>query len=462
MLLLFAVVMVGKLVLSAHWGLMADEAYYWVWTQHLAWGYYDQPPFIAWVMAASVAVLGDSELAVRLPTVVAGAAAPLFLWKSAGDKRLLLLWWLGVPSLCWLGWLGTPDATLLAGWALALAGACRGGRWWLLAGLGAAVAFLSKYSGAGVLPLLMLAAGPRELRTPWPWLGAALAAVLVFPNLLWNANNDWVAFAFQFHEGLVSDTPPGLAGAARQVLEQALVLTPLCAAAAVWWVVRTAPTAIRWREAEPTDRVVRMAWMSSVPILVFFTVAATRDVAEAHWPAIAYVGIGLGLSHADGILARLTRVGAWVGLMITGVLVVHTLTPLWTMTRDPAMRFTEGRIVAAGVASWAYPVGVDQTQRAPDGARTVYTERYQEASWVHFYTGIPARRHLACGRQDQYDLWPVGDEHQPLFVRPGTRNRDNLCVDADFERGPAHVFEVIDDQGRRTRKRQVFELTRRR
>ena len=55
---------------------------------------------------------------------------------------------------------------------MCLAAACKGGRWWLLAGVAAAVAALSKYTGLLVLPLLILGAGRRDWRTPWPWAAA--------------------------------------------------------------------------------------------------------------------------------------------------------------------------------------------------------------------------------------------------------------------------------------------------
>jgi 4-amino-4-deoxy-L-arabinose transferase-like glycosyltransferase len=32
--------------------LTADEAYYWMWSKHLAFGYYDHPPMVALVIRA--------------------------------------------------------------------------------------------------------------------------------------------------------------------------------------------------------------------------------------------------------------------------------------------------------------------------------------------------------------------------------------------------------------------------
>ncbi|MFT5586963.1 MAG: 4-amino-4-deoxy-L-arabinose transferase-like glycosyltransferase, partial [Cognaticolwellia sp.] len=50
--------------------LLADEAYYWTWSQHLAAGYFDHPPGVAWSIAAGTAVFGQSALAVRLPGIL--------------------------------------------------------------------------------------------------------------------------------------------------------------------------------------------------------------------------------------------------------------------------------------------------------------------------------------------------------------------------------------------------------
>ena len=45
--------------------LYVDEAQYWYWAQHLAWGYYSKPPVIAAIIAGTTSVCGDGELCVR-------------------------------------------------------------------------------------------------------------------------------------------------------------------------------------------------------------------------------------------------------------------------------------------------------------------------------------------------------------------------------------------------------------
>src|SRR5881227_2024728 len=61
-------------------GLYPDEAQYWFWAQHPAFGYYSKPPLIAWLIALTTAAFGDSEFAVRLsaPLLHAGAAGLIY------------------------------------------------------------------------------------------------------------------------------------------------------------------------------------------------------------------------------------------------------------------------------------------------------------------------------------------------------------------------------------------------
>src|SRR6266566_4097031 len=60
-----AAVIVVRLYVAAATPLSADEAYYWLWSQHLAAGYYDHPPVVAFIIRAGTAVFGDTSLGVR-------------------------------------------------------------------------------------------------------------------------------------------------------------------------------------------------------------------------------------------------------------------------------------------------------------------------------------------------------------------------------------------------------------
>jgi 4-amino-4-deoxy-L-arabinose transferase-like glycosyltransferase len=61
-------------LVTARYGLFRDELYYLACAQHLAWGYVDQPPMIAWIAWFACHVFGTSPLAIRLLPAFAGAA----------------------------------------------------------------------------------------------------------------------------------------------------------------------------------------------------------------------------------------------------------------------------------------------------------------------------------------------------------------------------------------------------
>lgn len=450
-LVIVAVAVAVRLGLGFHLALLADEAYYWVWAQHPALGYYDQPPLIAWIIAATTA-LADTEGLVRIGAIACAAIGPLVLWPFAGDRALLALIWCA-PVLFGLTLFATPDAPLLAAWAITLAAACAGGRWWLLAGAAAGLAFLSKYSGAAVLPLAVLAAGRDDWRTPWPWAALAVAGAVAAPNLLWNAEHGWVSFAFQLHEGLLHPRTPGAAGLLTWGLDQLAVATPLLALAGAAWAIGSLRSL---RE----DRIARLAWATSVPVLLLFAAAAPQSPAEAHWPAPAWVGLALGLSRSGGRIARAAWVGAMTAAGFTLVAALHVVHPLFPLRDDPATRLTEGPLVADAVAAWALPAGVGVADGQPGRAEAVYTERYQEAAFIHFYAGIPARRLPGCGREDQYTVWD--DEaaaSTALFVRPATGGPPR-CLEGRYQSGGPHRLHGVDRFGRVAGNWQIFEVTR--
>ena len=96
-----------------------DEAYYWAYSQELAWGYFDHPSFIAILIKAGTSIFGDSTLGVRFFPVVLQTISCWLLWLIAGkpkqhsEVQLFILLLLGMPMLQVFGFIATPDAPLL-------------------------------------------------------------------------------------------------------------------------------------------------------------------------------------------------------------------------------------------------------------------------------------------------------------------------------------------------------------
>ena len=157
-----------RFVAAALLPLSADEAYYWLWSRHLAAGYYDHPPAIAFVIRLGTILFGDTPLGVRFGSLILSLAASWFVWRSgeillgdsvAGARACLffnLTLMISVETLA-----ATPDAPAVAtaaGFLLALAKVSKtqDGRWWLGVGIAAGIGLLSKYTAFFSVPARLL------------------------------------------------------------------------------------------------------------------------------------------------------------------------------------------------------------------------------------------------------------------------------------------------------------------
>ena len=72
-----------RLVAAAVTPLTFDEAYYWTWSKHLASGYYDHPPMVALVIRFGTLLAGDSELGVRLFSILLALPMSYAVYRAA-------------------------------------------------------------------------------------------------------------------------------------------------------------------------------------------------------------------------------------------------------------------------------------------------------------------------------------------------------------------------------------------
>ena len=193
--------------------LLPQEAYYWNYAQHLAWGYLDHPPMVAWLIAAGAWLGHSAEWSVRLGALLLWPVTAWALFglsdrlygRAAAWGSLLLVSIL--PFTAGIGLFMTPDAPLIAAWAvalLALERALRSGRpgAWYVFGVALGLGLLSKYTiallGGGALVFCLIdPASRRWLRSSHPYLALLLAMLVFSPVILWNMAHDWASFAFQ-------------------------------------------------------------------------------------------------------------------------------------------------------------------------------------------------------------------------------------------------------------------------
>lgn len=289
--------LVLRLVLCGATDLIPEEAYYWNYAQHLDFGYVDHPPMVAWMIAVSTRIFGDSEFAVRLPAIGCWLATAFFMYRWSEDyfgetsACLVLMFLATFPFYFSTGFLMTPDAPLSAAWAaslwlLARALLAAHRRAWLWVGVSAGLGMLSKYSiallGPAAIAFILLDARSRTwLRRREPYQALAVSILLFCPVVIWNANNEWVSFLYQGPQRWSSDIDFSL----HILILSALVLvTPIgLAGIIVLWLPRRL-TRLRQDNAVCSER--RM-WLFSlvftlIPLCVF-VLHAIQDNPKIQW-----------------------------------------------------------------------------------------------------------------------------------------------------------------------------------
>ena len=310
--------------------LFPDEAQYWVWSQKLALGYYSKPPLVAWLIALTTRLFGDSEFAVRLSAPLLHAGAAIFVYGIGArlyDQRVgfwSALTYASLPGVSVSAFIISTDAPLLLFWAAALYAFVRareasGWGWWLAVGLMAGLGLLAKYAMAYWLlsALGFVLVFPAERRHLRPLLAATGIALMIYsPNFWWNWSNSFVSYLHTKDNAALSGPLFHPDAFIEFFVSQFGVFGPLLFAGLLLLIAT-------WRGlGEPRARLLAAF---TLPTLVMMLGVSLLSRAHANWAAPTYVAATVlvvvwalrrGLSKL--IAASIALHIAAVGLLFTG------------------------------------------------------------------------------------------------------------------------------------------------
>ncbi|PIE56988.1 MAG: hypothetical protein CSA34_01420 [Desulfobulbus propionicus] len=439
-ILLFA--LFTRLLLAPHFLLVPDEANYWQWSRHLALGYHDHPPMIAWLIRLSTMALGQTELAVRLPTILGITAASVYMalltarFSNWTDARALALASQLPLMINGSALIATPDGLLLPCWAAACYHAIvaveQGSRrHWLMTGLWFGLGMLSKYTMLLFLPglfffLLFSKTSRQELLHPWPWLGLLLSIIVFSPVLIWNANNEWTTFRHVLYQGgMGSTTTLTLRFLGDYLLVQILLISPVFAGL----LVRTWLRPIKTSPLE-RDRFRYLQW-NSLFVFILFLILSFHVRIYGNWPAPAYcTALILIAIHRDDIptsgSSRLWRIGIGTAFFITLPVILQLLYPVLPLPikLDRVARET------CGWKTLATHVHQELQEMESPSKTFVFGLRYQTASELAFY--MPGQKETVSmnrwTRPNVYDFWfndqdVLGKDAVGIYIWKGMEKR---------------------------------------
>jgi hypothetical protein len=386
-----------RLGAAAFTPLTFDEAYYWMWSKHLAGGYYDHPPMVALVIRLGTMLAGDTEFGVRLVSILLALPMSWAVYRTTeilfGGQRVaataaILL---NVTLMAAVGTIiVTPDAPLLVAasfvlFFLAKVLETERGAWWLAVGAAVGAALLSKYTAMffGPAILIWLVAVPKLRRwfaSPWPYLGGVVAFAIFAPVILWNADHHWVSFIKQIGRARIEDFRPAFI--AELIPTQIAFATPLV------WILGAMGLYALFRRNSGALAARALVSATFWTIVLYFVWHSLHARVEANWFAPVYPAFAIAAAVAAHVTpwdARGRRVAdfclRWAapsGVLMFVLLIVQANTGVLSgYRRDATVR-------SVGVG-WRELANEIETVRARVGAVCVLAPDYGTTGWLTFY-----------------------------------------------------------------------------
>ncbi|MEZ0296502.1 MAG: ArnT family glycosyltransferase [Candidatus Methylacidiphilales bacterium] len=484
-IVLIALAAIFRLWLCTTLELLPDEAYYFLWSQHLDASYYSKGPGVAWTIATGTWLVGDTTLGIRWLAVLLGTGTAWQLFILARrlydeETALAALMIVGVIPLFAIGAiLMTIDALSVFFWVwtanLFLDALEKGKLWrWALVGFAVGSGFLAKYVNAVQLlsfaafliwcPRVRAAATAVAARSrDWiGWRGGFAAMLVVFvicttPVYYWNAKHDWITVT-HLRERAGGRKDPSLKpkDVLAFVLEQGLVISHVLFITVVAASYVACVNAGKWRAPQDTspaegapgvlpalplrfpDRE-RFLLTLFLPLMVFYTLLSLREQGEANWTAPSYIAGAILLAgwwrtgfrwEADIYPQQNSIIPGW-GRLRPGVLGVAALS--LGLLETLALHGTGALNLPVKSDPMNRARGWEALGKAMDELRAEYkptlilANRYQHASVLSWYMKGKPHTYTAKGDREVHriDAWPTEQRAQALSQPPLPRAIEN-------------------------------------
>jgi hypothetical protein len=404
-----------------------DEAYYALYGEHLAWGYFDHPPMVG-LMTFLSSIFFSGTLSVRFFTIIASCLSLFVIWKIVNgtafrqaqrpaasvevpepvegptSKHVFLFFTLACSIVMFniYGFVTTPDASLILFSALFLLVYQRylEEETWpkaLLMGVSMALMIYSKYHAFLFLGLIVLS-NLKLLKDGKFWVACLLALALLTPHVLWQVSNDFPSF--RYHLSGRSE-PFRWSYFLEYLPNQLLIFNPFTFGAVVYVLIKN-------RNSQSPERATRTDAGSAtlaekqiferglyfilIGFFFFFWLMAFRGHVEPHWTIVCVIPIVV-LVYRKALIDEKLRKYIKHFVLPSILLVIAFRILLLTPLVD--------RFGYHGKETY-YKAIEQVTKENP----VVFRGSFQQPALYHYFTGKESSTLQSYyDRMTQYDLW---------------------------------------------------------
>lgn len=387
--------------------LQDDEAYYWVYSRYLDWGYFDHPPMIAVLVKMGYAIF-PNELGVRLFPLLLNLFSLIIIEKLIDRKNPILFYGiaLSMAVIQVTGFVAVPDIPLIFFTALFFLCFKRFVSNDSLLNtflLGLSVAFLlySKYH-AVLIVFFVLLSHIRLFKKYQLYVAGLIALLLFVPHLWWQYQHDWVSFRYHLFESNVNAYKPSFT--IDYIIGQILLPGPIAG-------IILLPAAFLYKPNKQSKsyRLEKALKYTMIGIYGFFLLSSFRGKVEGNWTSPVFVSLII-LSHQflnekwrwQKLLYKLLPITLVLVLFVRVIMIADVLPVKEIKTRYHAWK------------EWP-AIMKEKTKGLP----IVFSNSYQRASKYWFYSGqMTYSQNMYKERRNNFNFWPVEDSMlgKPVYL----------------------------------------------
>lgn len=393
-------------ILYARIGLGPDEAQYWTWSQLLDWGYYSKPPGIAWQIKLGTLIFGNTEIGVRILSVVIGSlqAYAVYILAVRSELQPRTAFWAGIiMAFSPIGLIGSFLAITDGGLVLCWTCACCT----LIAGLRS-----GKQPNCLVMGLWVMLGALFK----WPmyvfWLfylvfwrlyfpaqsfkkiiqGIALSLVGLLPSLWWNVSHEWATFRHVFATVQGGSTQRALGNFPEFVGAQALLLSPIL------FILLLLALKGCWKNRYRLSIFIQILSIMCGSLLFFGSLISLVQKIQGNWIDFIYpsaiVLVAWYTLEANNSLNKVMKYGLSLSLLLVGGILFF---------KSDALKHNMGwENLAAGLQEKGYD----------PNKHYLIADKYQTTSILSFYAPQQKRAYflnLQTMRKNQFAYWSSFD-----------------------------------------------------
>lgn len=404
---------------------------------HLAWGYVSYPPLTPFVARLALELFGTSLVGLRLFAALTQSVvmvlAGLMAGELGGSRRAQIVAAVAVAiapiSLAWSALFHYSGFDFLW-WVLSAYLVVRllnteDPRYWLAIGAVVGLGMMTKYTMtfciAGIVTGVLCTPARRYLAGPWLWAGTALALLIFLPNLIWQAQHDFVHFQFL---RFIHARDMGIGRTNRFLVEQLylaahVVTVPLWLAGLYFYFGTAAGRRYRM-----------LGWMATVPFLLLLVAHGRGYYSSAIYPILIPAGAVYGerwlaslpRDHARFVLDT-TRYSLAIGGLIAAALTLP-LAPVNSAWWAIASSIDPERKEELGWPELVETVaGIYDHLPAPDRGQAGILANYSEAGAINLFGPAYGLPHAIGGENSDW-LRGYGEPPPEVVIFVGWRRSE--------------------------------------